>query len=153
MCFSVCPPFITLIVSLVISSPDDQICMYFERWVQRTLIHKSLGNETPSVLDKKKLPLIMLFSVFLRSLIDSERGLMAKHLDSSNAALMEDKCYTNSFQHFKKTKQFVFLLSTFINRSIEFQLKKVIRRKWRNEEMNRMHFCWQDKQGANCEKG
>ncbi|KAJ7409064.1 hypothetical protein BTVI_57999 [Pitangus sulphuratus] len=38
-------------------------------------------------------------------------------------------------------------------RLIEFQLKKVIRMKRRNEEMNRMHFCWQERQEANWEEG
>lgn len=140
MCFSECPAFITLIVSLVTSpAPDDQIWMCFERWVQRTLKHKSLGNETPSVLDKKP-PSHHVIFCFLRSLIDSERRLMARHLGSSNAALMEDKRCTNPFQRPMKTKQFVFLLSTFIN-ILSFSWQRSSG--W-NKEMNKLTECISD---------
>lgn len=73
--------------------------MYFERWVQRTLIHKSLGNETATAnvlgeKEKKESP--CLSPSPSRSLIDSEKR-HRRHLDSSNAALMEDKYCTNPF--------------------------------------------------------
>lgn len=134
--FSECPAFITLIVSLVTAPAlDDQIWMCFERWVQRTLKHKSLGNETPSVLDKKTPPSHHVIFCFLRSLTDSERRLMARHLDSSNAALVEGKCCTNPSQYpWRQSNLFSYCQPLLIyGVSVEEGHQDEIK-KWRNEQ-------------------
>lgn len=104
--------------------------MYFERWVQRTLIHKSLGNETAtaSVLGEKEKKRKSLSLPIPLKIINRFREKTQKASGLFKCCINGRQVLYKSFLTLQK-RQICLVTDNFINRLIEFQLKNVIRRK------------------------